>query len=80
MVVVKNITWKKRERGSNIIFPIILRLLGGISSGEEGKETEILWEKSRFKNNLGWGRISSCRELYTPLKISEVMELNELSR
>ena len=52
----KNITWKKRERGSNIAFPIILRLLGGISSGEGGKETEILWKKSRFKNNLGVGK------------------------
>ena len=54
----------KRERGSNIIFPIIFRLLGRISSGEEngnfGEENQDLkiWE---------WGRISCCRKLYTPL-------------
>ena len=24
-------------------------------------------KKSRFKKIIGWGRISSCRELYTPL-------------
>ena len=29
----------KRERGSNIIFPIILELLGRILIGEKGKET-----------------------------------------
>ena len=34
---------EKRERGSNIVFPIILRLLGRISIGEEGKRTDILW-------------------------------------
>jgi len=34
-----------RERGSNIIFPIILRLLGRISSGEDGKKTGILGKK-----------------------------------
>ena len=36
---------EKRERGSNIIFPIIMRLLGRISSGEEdrnfGEEYEV---------------------------------------
>ena len=31
---------EKRERGSNIIFHIILRLLERILSGEEGKWTE----------------------------------------
>ena len=34
---------EKREGGSNIIFPKILRLLGRISSGE--KRTEI-WEEN----------------------------------
>ena len=35
-----------RKRGSNIIFPIILRLLGRITSGEECQDgTVILWKK-----------------------------------
>ena len=40
-------TVQKRERGSNIIFPIILRLLGRISSVEERKGTEIFWGKNQ---------------------------------
>ena len=32
----------KRERGSNINFALKLRLLGSISSGEQGKETKML--------------------------------------
>ena len=32
---------EKRERGSNMIFPLILRLLGRISGGAEGKGKEI---------------------------------------
>ena len=44
----KNITWKKRVRGSNIICFIILRLHGRLSSGEEGKGTEILVKKIKF--------------------------------
>ena len=58
MDVGKNITW--RERGINIIFSIIIRLLGRISSGAKGRGREFLWRISR-------GGISSCRELYTPL-------------
>ena len=48
-----NITWKKRE--SNIIFPLISRLLGRISSGEEekGKGTVIFEENQDFKNRGG---------------------------
>ena len=49
----KYITWKKRERGDNIIFPIILRVLGRISSGEEGKWTEILKRKKKKKKREG---------------------------
>ena len=45
MAVGKDITWKKRERGSNIIFPIISRLLGSISNEKEGKGTDILGKK-----------------------------------
>ena len=37
---------EKKERGSNIMFPIILRLLGRISSGEGdgnfGEENKVL--------------------------------------
>ena len=53
-------TWKKRERGSKIIFPIILRLL----------EVEYLvgkGEEFQDKNKWGWTRIKNCMELFTPL-------------
>ena len=39
---------EKREGGSDIIFPKILRLLGRITSGEKGKGTEI-WEENQKK-------------------------------
>ena len=44
-----NITWKKREKRSNIILPSILSLLGRISSGEERKArgTENLGEENQ---------------------------------
>ena len=32
-----------------------------------GKGTEILGKKIKNLKTWGWGRISSCRELYTPL-------------
>ena len=59
MAVGKNITWKKGERESNITFSKILGLLrkGDGNFGEENQD---------FKKS-GWGRISSCREHYTPL-------------
>ena len=41
-----NYKMEKRERYYNIIFPIILRMLGKILSGEKGKETEILGKKN----------------------------------
>ena len=47
MALGKNITCN-RERGSNNILPVILRLLGRISSGEEGKATEILGKKIKI--------------------------------
>ena len=50
MALEKNITWKKKERGSNIIFLIILRLLGRISSGEE--EGNFGKENQDFKNEV----------------------------
>ena len=45
----KNITWKKERGRSNIIFPIILGLLGRISSWEKGKGTEVSWKKVKIK-------------------------------
>ena len=57
MTVGKNITWKKRNRGSIIFFPIILGLLGRILSGEKGKETENLEKKFKILKNGGRGRI-----------------------
>ena len=40
MAVGKNINVENRERGNSIIFPIIIRMLGRIISGEKkGKET-----------------------------------------
>ena len=74
----QDITCRKRERGSNIIFPIILTLLRRISNGEEGKGRNILGEESQDFKTSGWGRISSCRELYKPLikgldTVSEVL-------
>ena len=49
---------EKRERGSNIIFPIILRRLGRISNGEDGN----FWEE----NQNGMGKnIKLSGTLYT---------------
>ena len=39
---------KKKERGSKIIFPIIFRLLGRISSGKSRRGHTFLRRKSRF--------------------------------
>ena len=61
---------EKRKGGSNIFFAIILRLLGRISSREEGKGDGICGEVNQVEKK--WvGRISSFRELYTPLETSE---------
>ena len=46
MAVGKNKTWKKGYGASNIIFPMIFRLLGRISSEEKGRG-----RKSRGKKN-----------------------------
>ena len=57
---------EKRERGSNIIFPLILGLLRRISSREEGKGTEILWKKIEIKK-MGVGKTIKLQgTLYTP--------------
>ena len=62
----KNLSGKKGE-AKYIICSIIFWLLGSISSGEKGRETEILGKKIKIRKKRGWGRIKSCRELYTPL-------------
>ena len=46
MAVEKNI--ERRERESNIIFPIILRLLGRKSIEEKGKGMEISGKKIKI--------------------------------
>ena len=51
----------KRERESNIIFPMILRLFGRISNGEEGKGEE----NQDFKN-LRVGKNIKLKRTYTP--------------
>ena len=61
---------EKRVRGSNIICSMILRLYGRLSSEEEGKGTGILGKKIQILKKWGWGRISNCKELYTPLSFS----------
>ena len=48
MAVGTNITGVGKGKGSNIIFPIILRLLGRISIGKEGKGTETLVKKIKI--------------------------------
>ena len=65
MAVRKNIILrKKRVRGNNIIFPLILRLLGRISSWEMGKGTKFLGKNINIINIM---RLGKNRELYTPL-------------
>ena len=55
MSVGKNITWKKSEGRSKIIFPKILRLVGKISSEGEGKDTDIFGKKIKIKKT-GMGK------------------------
>ena len=45
---------EKRERGSNIIFPLILRLFRRISSGEEGKGFGNYEEENKALK-MNWG-------------------------
>ena len=44
---------EKWVRGSNIICSIILRLSGRLSSGKEGKGTEIFGKRIKFIKNGG---------------------------
>ena len=61
MAMGKNIMWKK---GSNIIFPLIFE---AVEKNIEGVRGRKFWERKSGLKKWGWGRISSCRELYTPL-------------
>ena len=54
---------EKRERGSNMIFPKILRLFGKISIGEEDGN---FGEENHDLKNRGWGRIASLRDFNSP--------------
>ena len=63
MAVGKNITWK----GGNIILLIIFGCSDEYQVGKGGRGRKFWVRKSRFKKKWGWGRISSCREFYTPL-------------
>ena len=65
---------EKRERGSNIIFPIILMLLGRISSGEEGKE--ISWLRGRINQ----GKNEKGKQYHLPHKIEAVGKNIKLGR
>ena len=47
--------WEKRERGSNNIFTLILRLWDRISSGEEGKGGNLRFKKAGGKENQAAG-------------------------
>ena len=62
----KNLTWKKRLRGSNIVCSIILRLLGRISSGEKGRK--ISGKKIKINKN-GVGEEYQVKEFYAPLHL-----------
>ena len=67
MSVGKNIPWKKRGREAISSSIQYYWLFGRISSGEEEKGTEIFWKIIKIiRKNLSGGRISSCREIYTP--------------
>ena len=59
---------EEKGKGRNIIFPIIFRLLGRESSGENEKGTEMLGKKIKILKKWGGGwEYISCRELCIPL-------------
>ena len=59
---------EKRVRGSNIFCSVIIRLQGRLSSGEEGKGTEILGKKIKFFKKTRVGKnIKYQGTLYTPV-------------
>ena len=53
MTLGKKIMSKKEKRRSNIIFPIILRVLGRISSGKRGRDRNF-GEDQDLKNEGGF--------------------------
>ena len=48
--------------GRNILFPLILKLFGRISSLKKGAIGNL---GSKYDLKMELGRISSCREIYT---------------
>ena len=63
------------EGGSNIIFPITLRLLGRTSIREDGKGPgdERFWEKIKIFKKIGGGEeYQVVWELFTPLLSSSL--------
>ena len=68
---------EKRERGSNIIFPIIMRQLGRISSGEKGKEMEISGMKIKIKKNGGGEKYQVVENFIHPWIIQDTSESDE---
>ena len=61
---------EKRGRGSNIICSITLRLLGKISSAEDGKGTEILGKKIKFKKDEGGEEYQTITTFIHPCDIT----------
>ena len=64
---------KKRDRVSNIILPIILRLLGRILSEEKGKRRKFRGRKSRFKTQWGGGEYQVVENFIRPYYINNSM-------
>ena len=52
-----------------------LKLLEEYQVGKRGRGRKFRGRKSRLKNKVV-GRLSSCRELYTPLYIHDPRQLN----
>ena len=44
--------------------------------GKRHEKSENLWKKCRIKK-LGWGGISSCRELYIPLLLEDQVSVDD---
>ena len=63
---------EKKEKGGNIFFFFYIKAVGkNIKWGREGRSIENLRKKIKIKN-MSLGRISNCRELYTPLNVDLV--------
>ena len=74
-VVTREILWLwgrihgKKGKAKQYHFPYYIEGVGkNIKLGRE-EEYENLWEENQDLKIWGWGRRSSCTELYTPLEI-----------